>query len=192
VVKVQSVKAQKAAGEMLQREARMLALLTAKGVKGVPEIFSSILESERYIVSTLMHVSLYELGRRLRRDALEADVFLVAREAGVAITVRDALIALERFSRALWRAEQSELRENVLHQAVLSQLHDNRFLHNDISPDNIMVKVISPDRSPLSHPTTRTFAFYLIGGTLLAPSCPANCLRAAVSVPQWDSRFGCS
>ena len=84
---------------MLRKEAEMLALLKARGVKGVPEIFSSVLDSETrgYIVSTLMHVSLFELGRRLRRDALEADVCLVAREAGLAITVRNGLITPNRF-----------------------------------------------------------------------------------------------
>ena len=80
----------------------MLALLKERGVKGVPEIFSSVLDSETrgYIVSPLMHVSLFELGRRLRRDALEADVCLVAREAGLAITVRDGPIDSSRPQRA--------------------------------------------------------------------------------------------
>lgn len=70
---------------MLQKEAKVLTIL--KGTPGVPEIISSP-NSSNYLVSTLLHATLSSLGRRLRSAAYRADLFLMAREAGVQVTVR--------------------------------------------------------------------------------------------------------
>ena len=74
--------------QMLQKEVQFLKLL--RGIPGVPEIIQSP-SCNSYIVSTLLHATLDMLGRRLRSDSLPADVFLVARQAGAAITVSESI-----------------------------------------------------------------------------------------------------
>lgn len=66
--------------------------------------------------------------------------------------------------------------ESPAYQAALSHLHERQVLHNDISPDNIMVRVGSE-----SSDGKRSMVFYLVGSCICL-SCGDDSLKLGLQV----------
>lgn len=117
VARTQGTKCEEAL-KMLRKEAQTLELLQRHGIQCVPALVLFHDEGTgrqeglgpSFLATTLLHTSLDALGQKLRADADESEVFLLSREAGVAIA------------------------------NALECVHGLSVLHNDISPDNVMVR----------------------------------------------------
>ena len=117
VARTQGTKCEEAL-KMLRKEAQTLELLQRHGIQCVPALVLFHDEGTgrqeglgpSFLATTLLHTSLDALGLKLRADADESEVFLLSREAGVAIA------------------------------NALECVHGLSVLHNDISPDNVMVR----------------------------------------------------
>lgn len=117
VARTQGTKREEAL-KMLLKEAQTLAFLQRHSVQCVPTVVLFHDEGmgrqkglgPSFLATTLLHASLDALGQKLRADADESVVFLVTRQAGVAIA------------------------------KALECVHGLSVLHNDISPYNVMVR----------------------------------------------------